>query len=262
MIIDAHALKLQYELHDVNFEHWVRTAKLFIVDHYEATALVPGGSVEGAMATATALPWQEAKLFRVGSIIQESEAVRGKAMLPPDASRIREALGGRDRCASGFFGSMQPSEGMLTAADGSLSEEAAARYTYVPGCPSYGTSDEPGFIPQAWAESAYVPPHEMETMEEFNFSAMPPEAVAGGFEAREICAFVPGFCAYNKIENAGGGSPPPLSVYQDGAFVRPGAPVLGASARLGAIFAGGVLVGAAIALAILGGRAAPKLKAS
>merc|ERR1719230_1029100 len=89
VIIDAHALKLQYELHDVNFEHWVRTAKLFIVDHYEATALVPGGSVEGAMATATALPWQEAKLFRVGSIVQESEAVRGKAMLPPDASRIR-----------------------------------------------------------------------------------------------------------------------------------------------------------------------------
>ena len=42
------------------------------------------------------------------------------------------------------------------------------------GCPKAGGRQ---YIPDDWASSPYVPPYEMETMEEFDFSAMPPEAV-------------------------------------------------------------------------------------
>ena len=257
----------------MNFEHWVRTAKLFIVDHYEESALTPGGSIEGAMATATSLPWREATLFRVGSIIQEHEAVRSKSMLPPDTDRIRAALAGRDRCASGFFASMDASKGMLAGAEGrGMPEEAAARYTYVQGCPAYGTSDEPAFIPQAWAESPYVPPHKMEHLKDFGFSAMPLEAVAGNFSESEICASVPSFCAYNNI-TIDAFDPFPPSAYRDAPFVNVDADGLEATleasshhATNAAVFATGILVGALLAVLTFGGgtgtNASTKLKAN
>ena len=69
-------------MNDENFEQWVRTSKVFVVDHAEANPRLhpSGAAVEATMATLTALPWQEAKSFRVGSIIQNYEKIRKKML--------------------------------------------------------------------------------------------------------------------------------------------------------------------------------------
>ena len=110
----------------------------------------------------TALPWDEAKSFAVGSIIQEYPKIKAK-MKFPDFDHIEELLTGRDRCALVLYDAFNMTNGMIPQG-----EVPSGRYNYVRGCPK-GTSQ---FIPDEWAASPYVPPYEMEKMEEFGYSAM------------------------------------------------------------------------------------------
>ena len=139
-------------MHDENFEQWVRTSKVFLVDYYESNpALHPGSgaSVEATMATLTTLPWQEAKSFRVGSIIQSYPPIRER-MKFPNFEAIEAALSGRTRCALEFSNGFDPEASIFAG-----SEQTAIRYGVPFGCP--GTDGQ--FLPTAWASSPYVPPH-------------------------------------------------------------------------------------------------------
>ena len=104
-------------MNDENFEQWVRTSKVFVVDHAEANPRLhpSGAAVEATMATLTALPWQEAKSFRVGSIIQNYEKIRKKMLFPPPTATISAALAGRSRCALEFSDAFVPSASIFAA---------------------------------------------------------------------------------------------------------------------------------------------------
>ena len=134
------------------------------MDYYEDSGLHPSGyTTEAAYATLTALPWDEAKSFAVGSIIQEYPKVKAK-MKFPDFEEIEELLTGRDRCATILYDAFNMTNGMIPQDP----ESPSWRYNYVTGC-AKGSRQ---YIPDEWGESPYVPPYEMEKMEEFGYSAM------------------------------------------------------------------------------------------
>ena len=182
-----------------------------VVDHMERSDLIGAGAgaVEGTTVTLTGLPWSEAKVFRIGEIIQESEAIRRKVILP-DFALIEEHLAGRTRCAAEFFDKMDASRGMVVGEDGSPDENRAWMYTHPVGCPApreleeapfigpYGPAvREAQYLPTGWATSPYVPPYEMDAR---GLSAMPIEAVYDirRFTEEEVCALKPSFCEYNR----------------------------------------------------------------
>ena len=202
-IIDTNSLKAgNYPSNDDNLEHVVRTAKVFVADHYEKSNLIqdmPGNVIEGTTVSVTTLPWQEAKLFRIGEIIQEYAPIKSKMMFP-DFNAIESFLKGRSRCAGEFFAQMDARSAMLlNETDGSPLPTAAWRYTYPVGCPApeevenaifispYGPSKrEKQYLPTQWAESTYIPPYEMEKQ---GISAMPLEAITDieRYSEEEIC---------------------------------------------------------------------------
>ena len=209
-IIDSNCMATgNYPRNDENFEHVVRTAKVFVVDHYEDSELIEEGAIEAATFSITSLPWQEAKLFRVGDIIQRYPPIFSKMRLPSH-EKIEMSLAGRTRCAGEFFGRMDAKSAMTLDRNSDPIPEAAWRYTYVVGCPApphiatatfigpYGKAIREGqVLPTAWATSPYVAPYELERM---GVSAMPPEAVNDieRYSEEEICALKPSYCEYNR----------------------------------------------------------------
>ena len=192
-------------------QHWVRTVKVSVVDHMQRSDLigVGAGAVEGTTVTLTGLPWSEAKVFRIGEIIQEYEPIKSKMILP-EFSRIEEHLRGRTRCAAEFFDKMDASRGMVVKSDGSPDEFRAWMYTHPVGCPAPKELEEAPFIgpygpavrerqylPTGWATSPYVPPYAMDARGE---SAMPIEAVYDiwRYNEEEVCELKPSFCEYNR----------------------------------------------------------------
>ena len=221
VIIDPNMLTGgNYPRNGENFEHVVRTAKVFVADHYEDSGLIEEGAIEGTTVSITSLPWHEAKAFRVADIIQRHPPIWAKMRLP-SFEKIAMSLGGRTRCAGEFFGRMDASSAMVVDEAGQPVPEAAWRYTYPVGCPAppeiatsffigpYGPAiREKQFLPTAWAESPYVAPYELEKL---GLSAMPPEAVFDieRYSEEEICRLKPSYCEYNKsrgfpITKAGG----------------------------------------------------------
>ena len=89
---------------------------------------------------------------------------------------------------------MDVSKGLLSNPE---DVDAHWRYRAVSGCPS----TEHEFVPEAFASAAYVSPWRMETMAQFNFSAMPLDAInrIGEFTKEEICTMTPSFCAYKDV---------------------------------------------------------------
>ena len=199
LIIDANSLSGgNYPRNDENFEHVVRTAKIFVADHYEDSGLIEEGAIEGTTFSITSLPWQEAKLFRVGDIIQRYPPIFSKMRLPSH-EKIEMSLAGRTRCAGEFFGRMDGTSAMAVDEKKQPLEDAASRYTHPSGCPlpsSEGTTPQQ-FLPTAWAASPYVAPYELERM---GLSAMPPEAVYDieRYSEEEICTLKPSYCEYNR----------------------------------------------------------------
>ena len=210
LIIDANSLSGgNYPRNDENFEHVVRTAKVFVADHYEDSGLIEEGAIEGTTFSITSLPWQEAKAFRVGDIIQRYPPIFSKMRLPSH-EKIEMSLAGRTRCAGEFFGRMDGTSAMAVDEEKKPLEDAAWRYTFPVGCPApphieteffigpYGKARrEKQYLPTAWATSPYVAPYEMEKM---GLSAMPPEAVYDieRYSEEEICALKPSYCEYNR----------------------------------------------------------------
>ena len=210
LIIDSNSLSGgNYPRNDENFEHVVRTAKVFVADHYEDSGLIEEGAIEGTTFSITSLPWQEAKAFRVGDIIQRYPPIFSKMRLPSH-EKIEMSLAGRTRCAGEFFGRMDGTSAMAVDEEKKPLEDAAWRYTFPVGCPApphieteffigpYGKARrEKQYLPTAWATSPYVAPYEMEKM---GLSAMPPEAVYDieRYSEEEICALKPSYCEYNR----------------------------------------------------------------
>ena len=201
LIIDSNSLSGgNYPRNDENFEHIVRTAKVFVADHYEDSGLIEEGAIEGTTFSITSLPWQEAKAFRVGDIIQRYPPIFSKMRLPSH-EKIEMSLAGRTRCAGEFFGRMDGTSAMAVDEEKKPLEDAAARYMHPSGCPSPPSTGETTtpmqFLPTAWATSPYVAPYEMEKM---GLSAMPPEAVYDieRYSEEEICALKPSYCEYNR----------------------------------------------------------------
>jgi hypothetical protein len=74
VIIDTHSSRGgNYDSPGGSFEQWVRTAKTFVMDYYEALpcATQSGDAVEGAYSVFTAKPFEDYKNFAIGALINK-----------------------------------------------------------------------------------------------------------------------------------------------------------------------------------------------
>ena len=69
------------------FEQWVRTAKTFLVDHYQETPCLREGAKEGAFMTLTALPFKDYLNVAVGAAASRDPFAQG-----PTASLAARAV--------------------------------------------------------------------------------------------------------------------------------------------------------------------------
>lgn len=174
-----------------SFEQWVRTAKTFVVDYMEQLPCLheSGSTVEAALVTLTALPFQDHKNFAIGDIIQNPDD-----LLLPDENAIKTYLANRTRCPYDFYDYFNDPIEACPAMNG-------------PGAPpnpyGYSVSSRctPGrsvyHLPDDWANEPFVPPYELEEMS--------PDRAIYRYEDYEpvvclsTCTFLPSFCEMKGI---------------------------------------------------------------
>jgi len=174
-----------------NFEQWVRTAKTFVMDYYEALpcATPQGDTVEGVYATLTALPHQDHKNFAIGAIIQDTSAI-----IWPNTTAIKKAFTNRERCAFTMMNSRYDmSKTCPNYPNGPGSPPTLALSGYDGAC----TNTTSKHLPEVWAQSPYVAPYLLA-------DKAPDQAIWAWSEYKPIactavCPFLPSFCAYKNI---------------------------------------------------------------
>lgn len=152
-----------------------------------------GGTIAGAYATLTALPFKDYLNFAVGAAIQEYEPIKEILSIRPNEMAIKSAFEGRTRCPASYY------EGWT-----------------VETCPEVNTADGPPFppgrepglasacdpssssqhVPTDFGLEPYIPPYMMD-------DPMPDRAI-WNFEAykeetdvcESICRFSESFCEH------------------------------------------------------------------
>jgi len=137
------------------FEQWVRTAKTFVMDYYEALpcATPQGDTVEGVYATLTALPHQDHKNFAIGAIIQDISSI-----IFPNTTAIKKAFTNRERCA---FTMMESRYNMSLTCPNFPNGPGSPPTLTLGGYDGSCTNGTQKHLPQAWAQSPYVAPYLM-----------------------------------------------------------------------------------------------------
>lgn len=180
-----------YDLPGGSFEQWVRTAKTFVMDYYEALpcATQQGDTVEGAYTVLTAKPFEDYKNFAIGALIQDPADI-----IFPNDDAIKTAFTDRTRCPFSFYEGYND----LQESCPPLNEDGA------PPGPSLGGMDGacvPGnsrqHIPEDWANEPYVAPYLMD-------EKVPDRALwrwdeYGPVACTAVCPFVASFCELKGI---------------------------------------------------------------
>jgi len=180
-----------YDFPGYSFEQWVRTAKTFVMDYYEALpcATKSGHTVEGSYATLTALPFQDHKNFAIGSIIQDTSAI-----IFPNDSAIKAVFKNRTRCPFAFYegynNMRETCPGLNTKGGPPGPSLRSIDGACVPG-------DSRNHIPLDWANESYIPPYQMD-------EKVPDRALwrwdeYGPVACTAVCPFVPSFCDLKGI---------------------------------------------------------------
>lgn len=140
--------------------------------------------------TLTSLPFKDHLNFVVGTAIQEYEPIKSKIMFPNEAA-IKEALEGRTRCPYEYF------DGLGIKDWCPAPNETGSPMNYL-NPSSYGMTrgcvpgHEAQHIPDAWANSPYVPAYELDEI-------VPDEAIwhwedYGPVACTHVCPWVPSLC--------------------------------------------------------------------
>lgn len=180
-----------YDLPGGSFEQWVRTAKTFVMDYYEALecATTGGNTIEGAFTVLTAKPFEDYKNFVIGSIIQDPAD-----FLYPIDDAIKTTFEGRTRCPFSFY---ETYNNMLETCP-PLNTDGA------PPGPSLRDMDSAcdptstrWHIPEEWANEPYVAPYDLD-------DKIPDRAIFkwdlyGPIACTAVCPFVQSFCDYKGI---------------------------------------------------------------
>ena len=140
-----------YDFPGSGFEQWVRTAKTFVMDYYEALpcAHPQGDTVEGAWAALTALPHQDYKNFAIGAIIQDTSAI-----ILPNTTAIKKAFTNRERCAYTQMNGFNTWSTTCPPMNGPGSAPFPTKPTFDGAC-----SGSSMHLPMVWANSTYVAPY-------------------------------------------------------------------------------------------------------
>lgn len=171
------------------FEMWVRTAKTFVVDYMEALPCLhdTGGAAEAGLSTLTALPFNDHYNFAIGQIIQDPAN-----LVFPNDDAIKVAFADRERCPFTFF------EGLNDPKDACppMNTAGAAPYPEADTMSNRCVGSRQ-HLPDAWGQSPYVPPYELEDM-------APEEGINrwedyGPVACTHICPYLQSFCDMKGI---------------------------------------------------------------
>lgn len=180
-----------YDIPGGSFEQWVRTAKTFVMDYYEALpcAHTQGDTVEGTYTVLTAKPFEDHKNFAIGTLIQDPAS-----MIFPNDTSIKTAFTDRTRCPFAFY---EGYNNMSLTCPPLNSDGAPPGPTLreidgacVPG-------DDLQHLPEDWANEPYMAPYDME-------EKVPDRAIwrwdeYGPVACTAVCPFVPAFCELKGI---------------------------------------------------------------
>lgn len=183
------------QFHYSALEEWLRTAKTFVVDYYQATPCLhpSNATIEGAMMTLTAMPFNDHLNFVVGTAIQEYEPVKSRIMYP-DEDAIKMAFEGRSRCAYEFYEVFGRSDSCP------VGNESHAPLYFSGGYSQYTACNPASFlkhIPDAWATAPYVSAYLLD-------DPAPDEAILGWdryapVACTHVCPWVPELCDVKGI---------------------------------------------------------------
>jgi len=173
------------------FEQWVRTAKTFLIDYMEEMPCLhkAGGTVEAGVATLTALPFNDAYNFAIGSIIQDPD----NFVFPKD-DIIKEALGGRTRCAYAFYDDFNDPIESCPPINVLGGPPSPFRTTISSRCALTSSSRH---LPDGWADGPFVPAYLLP-------ERAPDEGLYrwdeyGPIACTAICPFLQSFCDLKGI---------------------------------------------------------------
>eukprot|EP00965_Chrysotila_dentata_P223479 6193597-Pleurochrysis_carterae.AAC.1 len=212
-----------------NFEQWVRTSKTFVMDYMKEQPCMhtSGGTISGAYATLTALPFRDHINFAIGEVIQEYPPIKAniqvrslpngspevslptlrqsvrviphlagllycRLILKPKEDIVKSVFANRTRCFAAFYEGFQPEAcPPVNSPDGPQDPPGEQA--------DMGSACEPGngyqHVPTEFGMEPYVPPHRM-------LDPMPDRAIYKFDEYKDtdvcetFCKFVPTYCVH------------------------------------------------------------------